>query len=222
MFEAMNWVDYTIIGILVVSTLLSLIRGFVREALSLVIWVLGFWVALTYSHALSEQLVEYIATPSIRLGVSFASLFIIVLFIGGFINFFLGQLVQKTGLSGTDRLLGIVFGIARGVLFVALLMLVGSFTKLPADPWWQQSQLMPYFQGITNWLKSVELSNYVSEKFAKATSESLLNAAMNPSVTTTTEKAVTNGNKAADNTAKKPIELPAPQNNSVNNSNNSN
>ncbi|HIP52386.1 MAG TPA: CvpA family protein, partial [Chromatiales bacterium] len=123
------------------------------EALSLGTWVLAFWVAWTFFRELAIAMEPWIATQSVRLGVSFAILVTATLIIGGIVNYLVAQLVEKTGLSGTDRLIGVVFGAARGVLLVAILVLLAGLTPMPEDTWWKQSSMIPYFQEIALWLK---------------------------------------------------------------------
>ncbi len=149
----MNWVDYSILAVIGVSVLISLWRGFTKEALSLAGWILAAWVALQFSDNLQVLLEPHIEVPSLRLMVAFAILFIATLFLAGFINFLVVQLIKKTGLSGTDRMVGIFFGVARGCLVVALLVLIGGMTPMPQDPWWKASQLMHYFQDMAIWLR---------------------------------------------------------------------
>ena len=148
----MSWVDYVIIGIVALSALISLVRGFVREAFSLAVWLLAFWVSWSFFRELAPRLEPWIETPSVRLGAAFAALLITALILGGLINFLVVQLVQRTGLSGTDRLIGMIFGTARGVLVVAVLVLLAGLTPIPEDPWWQGSQLIPYFEELALWL----------------------------------------------------------------------
>jgi len=159
----MIWIDYVILGIIGLSSIISLVRGFVREALSLVSWVLAFWVAWTFFRELSFQL-DWISVPSVRLGAAFLILFITTLVIGALVNFLIGQLVEKTGLSGTDRMLGILFGAARGAILVAILVLLSGLTPFPNDPWWQESQLIRYFQELAVWLRDL-LPVDIGEKF---------------------------------------------------------
>ncbi|MDH5786543.1 MAG: CvpA family protein [Chromatiales bacterium] len=149
----MNWVDYTILAIIGVSVLISLWRGFTREALSLAGWVVAAWVALTFSDKLQNLFVAHIDVPSLRLIIAFAILFVVTLFLAGLINHLAVQVIKKTGLSGTDRMVGIFFGVARGCLVVAVLVLVGGMTPMPHDPWWKASQLMHYFQDIAIWIR---------------------------------------------------------------------
>ena len=159
----MIWVDYIIIGVIGLSALISLIRGFVREALSLAVWVLAFFVAWTFFRELAQHL-TWFSLPSVRLGVALAIPFLTTLLVGGLVNYLVGQLVDKTGLTGTDRLIGMLFGAARGVLLVTLLILLAGLTPLPNDPWWNESQLIGYFQELALWLKTL-LPEDLAEKF---------------------------------------------------------
>lgn len=164
MATGLNWLDFAIIGVIALSAVVSLIRGFVREALSLVTWVLAFWVAFAFFRPLSEQLQPWISVASLRLGTAFAALLLISLLLGGLVGYLAGQMVDKTGLSGTDRLLGVFFGGARGVVLVAVLVLLAGLTPFPGDAWWQQSTLVPHFQEIAVWLKSL-LPEDIGSKF---------------------------------------------------------
>lgn len=145
MLDKLIWVDYAILGILILSILLSVWRGFLREALSLATWVAAFVVAVSYADVAAARLVDYVAVPSVRLAVAFLALLLLTLMLGGLVGYLLGRLVEGTGLSGTDRLLGIVFGLARGVVMVVILVLLATLTPLPQDPWWHESVLLPRF-----------------------------------------------------------------------------
>ncbi len=149
----MIWVDIVIPGIIAISALFSLIRGFVREALSLLGWLAAVWVALTFTKDFADLLLTGISAPSIRMVVSFTILFVVTLVITALVNHLAGSLVVKTGLSSTDRMIGMVFGIARGVLVVAVLVLLAGMTTIPQDPWWQQSVLIEVFHKLALWLR---------------------------------------------------------------------
>jgi membrane protein required for colicin V production len=148
------WIDYILLAIIVISALLSLWRGFVREALSLVSWVAALWVALLFFQDLADWLARWIETPSVRDAVGFGVLFVVTVLVGGVIGYLAGELVAKTGLTATDRALGVIFGVARGIVIVAVLVLLAGLTALPQDPWWQQSLLLGHFQEMAMWLKS--------------------------------------------------------------------
>lgn len=149
-----NWIDYTIIAIIALSVLISVMRGFVREVISLVIWIAAIAVSFIFYRYIADLLVNFIHSDSVRLVVSFVGLFLVTLVLGMLINYLIGQLVANTGLSGTDRVLGIIFGIARGILVVVLLMMLVSLTPFAKETSWQQSVLIPQFQPLETWLSS--------------------------------------------------------------------
>ncbi|MCG7499563.1 CvpA family protein [Vibrio sp. Of7-15] len=147
----MIWIDFVILGVIGLSSLISLIRGFVKEALSLVIWFGAFFVASNFYPQLAVYFTN-IHDEMVRNGSAIAALFISTLVVGAVVNYVIGQLVQKTGLSGTDRILGIVFGGLRGVLIVAaVLFFIDAFTSLSDAEWWTKSQLIPNFAVVIEW-----------------------------------------------------------------------
>jgi membrane protein required for colicin V production len=147
----MNWIDYTILGVILLSTIISLIRGFVKEAISLAIWFSAFFIASQFYADLATYLSNF-DDPMVRNGVAIAILFIATLVLGGLVNYLVSQLVEFTGLSGTDRALGAVFGVLRGVLIAsAILFFLDTFTPSADSQWWQASVLIPEFTVIIEW-----------------------------------------------------------------------
>ena len=149
-----------IVGIILLSALISLVRGFVREAFSLAVWVLAFWVSWSFFRDLEVPLQAWIGSPTARLGIAFAALMIATLTVGGLVNYLIIQLVERTGMSGTDRLIGMIFGAARGVLLVAILVLLAGLTSLPNEDWWLESTLVGYFQELSFWLRDLLPSEF--------------------------------------------------------------
>ena len=158
----MEYADYVIFGVIAISILVGAIRGFVKEAFSLAVWAAAFLVAFQYSGALALQLENHIELPSARTSLAFAGLFLSVLLVGGLLTFLVGKLVEKTGLSGTDRLLGGVFGGVRGLALVLAMMLVAGLTPVPQDPWWQQSRTIQSLMPLAEW-SAQYLPDYILE-----------------------------------------------------------
>ncbi|PKG99117.1 CvpA family protein [Paraglaciecola sp. MB-3u-78] len=147
----MNWIDYAILAVILLSAVISIIRGFVKEAISLAIWFSAFFIASQFYIDLATYLTKF-DDLMIRNGVAIAILFVATLLIGGLVNYLISQLVQFTGLTGTDRALGLVFGALRGILIVsALLFFLDTFTPLSASAWWGTSVLIPEFSLIIEW-----------------------------------------------------------------------
>jgi membrane protein required for colicin V production len=110
-------------------------------------------IAFIYVDAAAAHLDYYLGVPSISIIVAFGGLFLVTLFLGGLVNLTVAQLVRRTGLSSTDRMLGVAFGLLRGGALVAVLVLLAGLTPLPQDPWWTQSPLLPHFQEAALWLR---------------------------------------------------------------------
>jgi len=151
------WFDWLILAVIGISALISLTRGFVREALSLLSWIIAGAVAWLFGGALADQLVGYIDSPTIRIISACALLFLATLMLGGLINYLVVQLVQVTGLSGTDRFLGMVFGAARGALLVVVVVGLLSMAPVEEELWWRQSDLVPHFLLVADWSKNLIL-----------------------------------------------------------------
>ncbi len=161
----LSWLDYVLVGIVVLSAAISLLRGFIREALALVGWVAAVWIAITFSEQLAGLFASSISLPSMRLALAYLLLFIGTLVVFAMLVWLVGLLVEKTGMSGTDRMLGMVFGLARGVIIAAILVLLAGLTPLPRDPWWREAVLVPHFQAIAEQLHAAlpaEVSRYIN------------------------------------------------------------
>ena len=158
------WPDYIIITIIAVSTVISLLRGFVRESLALAGWILAIWVSMIYMHQMAIFITPYInVPPSILSLISFIILFIITLILAALVSNLGANLVDQTGLSGTDRAIGMLFGIARGILIVGVLVLLAGFTMIPQDPWWKESVLISHFQQLAVQMKAF-LPSHIAAK----------------------------------------------------------
>ena len=149
--EALIWIDWVIIALIAVSTLISLKRGFVREALSLVTWVGAFIIARTFHPQMQSLLESTVETPLVRLIAAFAILFFGTLIVGAIINNMIGHLVRATGLSATDRVLGMGFGLLRGVVVVIVAIAFTRYTPLAEDTWWKTSVMIDRLAVVEDW-----------------------------------------------------------------------
>ncbi len=160
----MFWIDYTIIGIIIISSGISIIRGFIKEALSLSSWLLSFWAALMFHPFFATLLTGYITTLSIRLFTAFFILFMMTLILCTLASHLISRSVQRTGLAGIDKSLGATFGLLRGLTIVALLVLLAGATTIPSSDWWQNSLLLKYFEQISIRIKGVapnDITKYI-------------------------------------------------------------
>jgi membrane protein required for colicin V production len=149
----LNWADYCIIATLALSVVMGLWRGFIGEVLALACWVLAFWMAWMFGDRLAAQFTS-ITLPSARLLLGYAICFVTVLIAGAIVSFLMRKLIAGSGLSGSDRMFGMLFGLLRGLVLVTLAVLILRFTPLPQDPWWRQSQLLPTFENGARWLSA--------------------------------------------------------------------
>jgi membrane protein required for colicin V production len=145
--------DWLIIFVLFVSTLISIFRGFVREAFSLGTWLAAILISRLFANHLSSLLVDLIELPSLRLGVSYIVLIVATLIVGAMTNNLTRELVHKIGLGGTDKFLGMFFGFARGAV-VILILIAGLFYLAPVqkDDWWEDSVIIPHVVEAVEWL----------------------------------------------------------------------
>lgn len=164
----LNQVDIAILIITALSSLFGLWRGLIKEVLSLLSWIAALLVARVYSEYLSELMVGMIENEGIRYVTAFAVLFVAVMMAGTFINFLLSKVLSASGMKFADRLLGGVFGIARGLIIVLVIMFISS-VFVSETALWQESKLIPYgmtmieksriFIGDLNSVDSAQLVN---------------------------------------------------------------
>lgn len=159
----MNWADVVILVIIALSAVIGFFRGFLREAVGLATWALAFYLAFIAAERVAAWLTQWISSNSIRIAVAFAAVFIVVLIVGAIINYLLGRLVSKTGFSGTDRMLGGVFGVVRGAAILVLLALLAGMTPFPGDAWWQDSVFIGHFQD-----GAIRVRSWLPERYADA------------------------------------------------------
>lgn len=166
----MNGADLLILGVLVVSMVLGLIRGFVREAVAVLAWLGGLWLAWRYAPLIEPFLGGAVGEPPVSTWTARALIVLAVLIVGWLVAGILSHLLRHSGLSLlVDRLLGATFGVLRGAVVVAVFVLLGQFVEMTDVPWWQQSKLLPYAAELAGWIQTfAETGMKVLEEQAQA------------------------------------------------------
>lgn len=149
----MALVDFIIIIIISVLLVLGLIWGFVKIAIALGTWIAASTISFSFAPNLAASLLTSIESPPMRLAAAMGILFVLTLMVGAVISFLVRQFVSKTGLSGLDRVLGMVIGTSLGLLVVIAMVFVAGLTNAPNYEWWQTSLLIERFETLAVWLQ---------------------------------------------------------------------
>jgi len=149
----MTWADIVIVVGCCASAGFGAWRGFAKEALSLATWLAAIWIAWRFTWLIEPMMGEWVAAPELKVWVARVVIFVLVMAVGGLIAWMVRELIRHTGLSGTDRLLGSLFGLARGAIIVGLAVIVLDFAGLKDDPWWQEARLRPYSDRIADGIR---------------------------------------------------------------------
>lgn len=151
----MNGADYLIIGVLAFSIILGMVRGFVREAIALLAWLGGLWLAWRYAPIVEPMLDGMIDDPPESTWVARAIIVIGVVIAGWMLAALLTYVLRHSSLSiMVDRLLGLFFGILRGAVVVAIFVMLAQTVQLNEARWWQQSRLLPYATEFAGWIQT--------------------------------------------------------------------
>jgi membrane protein required for colicin V production len=151
----MNWIDYLIIGLLAFSCIAGIMRGLLREVISLVSWVVALWVAWAYAANLGVYLGGALSAEPGRTWAARAILFVGVMLVGSAIGAIANQFVRLTLFSAVDRLFGFLFGALRGFVALGLLVILAHAVRLEGEGWYRHSTLMPYVEHSANILRAL-------------------------------------------------------------------
>ncbi|MEW6164494.1 MAG: CvpA family protein [Pseudomonadota bacterium] len=135
--------DYGVLGAVGLSLLVGLWRGVVSEILALLAWVAAFMAARAWAMPAGDLVAAGVGEPAWRQVAGFLAIFVAVLILFALARWLLSLLLKAVGLAPLDRVLGALFGIARGVLVVWVVVLLAGLTALPRQQWWQQAVLAP-------------------------------------------------------------------------------
>lgn len=160
----MTLVDFGIILIITVLLVLGLIWGFVKIAIALGTWLTASTLSFTFGPNLAATFLQSIESSAMRLSVAMAILFVLTIMLGALVSFLVRQLINKTGLSALDRVLGMVIGASLGLIVIVGLVFVAGLTPAPEYDWWKTSMLIERFETLAIWLQGY-LPNDVAKYF---------------------------------------------------------
>jgi membrane protein required for colicin V production len=149
----MNSADWFIVGLILVSSVIGILRGFMREAVSLATWMLGLWLAWTFSGAIEPHLGGMLGQPNAKVWVARLIILVVVLLIGTLAGTVVSYIMRHSPFSAADRTLGMFFGLLRGAVLVGVAVIVGELVKLDQESWWDQSRLLPYAEHLGDWIR---------------------------------------------------------------------
>lgn len=176
----MTGFDFVVLAILAASIVVSMMRGLVREVLSLIAFAAAFIAAIWWGPSVYAALASYIDTDLLRMAIAYAGLFIGVLLAVGIINVALGTAIRSTGLAPADRGLGAMFGLMRGLLVVLVLIIAAGYTPFPAEAWWRQAMLSPLAEQAVMGIKQqlpAEVGQWIPYPYAEPAARQAENVA---------------------------------------------
>ncbi len=145
--------DVILVSIVLLSSVIGVLRGFFREAMSLLVWIGAIWISAQFGHWLAPYLAGIVANELLRLWLARLVVLVAVLIAGGLLAWILGMLLHSTRLAGADRLLGMVFGLVRGALVAALVIIALGVAGFEDASWWRRSKLIPYAAPVADALR---------------------------------------------------------------------
>lgn len=151
----MTAADACILLVLLGSTVVGLVRGFVREAASLAFWILAIWAAWRFGRVVEPHLGGLLADPNVAPWVGRVVILTGVLVVGWLAGAAIGYFTRSIGLGPLDRVIGLLFGVVRGVVLVGLMVIAGELLHLNREDWWSRSKLIPYGETAGDWLRSM-------------------------------------------------------------------
>ena len=153
----MSGFDLAVAAIFIISIIVGIMRGFIKEALSITSWILAIWLGLTFCHQAGEWLGQFVTIPaeSFRTWSGFALVFVGTLFLFSILSFVITKLLVQGPIKGVDRVLGIGFGMARAAAIVIVIVLVARGFGMGTSEWWQESQSMVYLEPMANYVEQL-------------------------------------------------------------------
>ncbi len=163
----LNILDIIIIALIAVSGLIGVFRGLVREILSLISWIVSTWLAWRFANNIAPYFETVVQSADVRKAAAFISIFLVSLVLFALVSYFISKLISKSPLKGMDRTLGMLFGLLRGAIIVAVILVLLKSTQFSKEGWWVGSSLKDYFLILAAYGMSampVEVSRFFGQK----------------------------------------------------------
>jgi membrane protein required for colicin V production len=148
-------VDYIFLAIIIVSAVMGLVRGLLREAVAVITWFLAIVLAWLFASSLEPMLGGILVGSPLRIWAARAIIFVGVLLLGGAVAVLLGHYVRVSMFAGMDKFLGFVFGIVRGIVIVGAFTIAIQALRMDEDPRWKRSRLLPYAGAVADALRGI-------------------------------------------------------------------
>ena len=149
----MNITDYVVIAVIVVSAIVGAVRGFLREAIALCVWIVALFVAWHFSDVIEPHLGGLLASGHVRPWAARVIIVALIVLCGAALGAILSHYVRLSIFSGMDRFLGFLFGAARGLVLIGVFVILGELLKLDGEVWWRHSMLIPYGHSLASGIR---------------------------------------------------------------------
>ena len=153
-------IDIVIVIAILISVVVGLVRGFIKEAISLVALLFAIWAALYFGPAVGTAIASWLDSAELQMWFGRILVFAVLVSIGGLLSWGLSKLIRLSILSGMDRFLGSLFGFVRGILLIAVAIIVAQFSDLDEAGWWKSSHLVPHLEVVADWIKVMAPQGY--------------------------------------------------------------
>jgi membrane protein required for colicin V production len=151
----MNSTDYVVIAAILISAVVGAARGFLREVVAFLAWVIALFLAWHFSELVAPHLGGLMADSQVRPWAARVIIVVLVLLIGAGVGAALAHFMRLSIFSGMDRLLGFVFGVLRGFVLLGVFVILGQLLQVQDERWWRQSMLIPYGESVANGLRTL-------------------------------------------------------------------
>jgi membrane protein required for colicin V production len=151
----MNVTDYLVIAAVIISAVIGAMRGFLREAVALVTWLVALFIAWHFADVVEPHLGGLLAGSYVKTWAARVIIVVLILLIGAGIGALLNHFVRLSIFSGMDRFLGLIFGLFRGVVLLGVFVILGQLLRLDGERWWTRSLLVPYGESVANGLRTL-------------------------------------------------------------------